>query len=375
MRKQIIWACLLLGGGGAPPSLWAQQVQGVTRPFVAVVEQRTSRWAELFRMEDTARLTPLDLRHFFPEEEALTVSRVWDGTHFFEVMDFTGTTRPEEGMPHPLQRVRHGRGVDFYYADPQQNHALVWAAADAQEWQEHTALLVPRGGHWLLPHSPLPTADQVREWGRAVETNTAERTRVVWDGLTVEYHRGTGVRTERWGQNDSVRRIRYAALPTGDYFLAELEERGRETGANGVCWTGYRRVEWGAPRVDTGAAAVANWLAARGWSNGINGPYSQAKTAWDGGGGSPSEGPLGTSSPWQTWVAVDASGNGRLVARGPLLGVDAEVFVADATGRVVWTHRGPWSGSLDLTDLPGAHVYTVWIQQGGQRHATRWVRT
>ena len=74
------------------------------------------------------------------------------------------------------------------------------------------------------------------------------------------------------------------------------------------------------------------------------------------------------------WVALDGGGNSRLVARGPLVGVEAEVFVADATGRVVWTHRGTWSGSLDLTDLPGAQVYTVWIQQGGQRHATRWVR-
>jgi hypothetical protein len=339
-----------------------------------VVEQRTIRWAELFRMDDTAQLTPLDLRHFYPEEEAQTVSRVWDGTQFFEVVDFTGTTRPEEGMPHPLQRVRHGRGMDFYYADPQQNHALVWTAADAQEWREHVALLVPRGGGWLLPHSPLPTADQVREWGRAVETNTTELTKVVWNGATVEYNRRTGVRTERWGQNDSVRRTRYAVLPTGDYFLTELEERGRATGANGVCWTGYRRAEWGAPRVDTGAAAVENWLAARGWSNGINGPYSLAKTGWGGGESSPSEGPLSPSYPWQSWVALDAGGNSRLVARGPSVGVEAEVFVADATGRVVWTHRGPWSGSLDLTDLPDAHVYTVWIQQGGQRHATRWVR-
>jgi hypothetical protein len=339
-----------------------------------VVEQRTIRWAELFRMDDTAQLTPLDLRHFFPEEETQTVSRVWDGTQFFEVVDFTGTTRPEEGMPHPTQRVRHGRGVDFYYADPQQNHALVWTAADAQEWREHATLLVPRTGGWLLPHSPLPTADQVRDWGRAVETNTAELTKVVWDGLTVEYNRRTGVRTERWGQNDSVRRTRYAVLPTGDYFLTELEERGRATGANGVCWTGYRRAEWGAPRVDTGAAAVENWLAARGWSNGINGPYFQAKTSLEGRADRASVDANSSSIPWQTWVAEGGSRNGLLVARGPLLGVEAEVRVADATGRVVWAHRGPWSGSLELTDLPGAQVYTVWIQQGGQRHATRWVR-
>lgn len=375
MRKQLLWACLLLGGGGAPPSLWAQQVPTGIRPFIAVVEVRTIRWAELFRMEDTAQLTPLDLRHFFPEEEAQTVSRVWDGTQFFEVVDFTGTSRSEEGMPHPLQRVQHGRGVDFYYADPQQNHVLVWTAANAQEWQETSALLVPRAGGLLLSHSPMPTSDQVREWGRAVETNTADRTTVVWDAQRVEYNRRTGVRTERWGQNDSVRRIRYAALATGDYFLTELEERGRETGANGVCWTGYRKTEWGAPRVDTGAAAVGNWLAARGWSNGINGPYSQAKTALERSADRAPEYANSTATPWQTWVAVDPSGNGRLLARGPLLGVDAEVFVADATGRVVWTHRGPWSGWLDLTGLAGAQVYTVWIQQGGQRHATRWVRS
>jgi hypothetical protein len=196
-----------------------------------------------------------------------------------------------------------------------------------------------------------------------------------WFGTVQRSNTTVGrVRTERWGQNDSIRSTRYAALPTGDYFLTELEERGRATGANGVCWTGYRRAEWGTPRVDTGAAAVENWLAARGWSNGINGPYSLAKTGWGGGESSPAEGPLSPSYPWQSWVALDAGGNSRLVARGPLVGVEAEVFVADATGRVVWTHRGPWSGSLDLTDLPDAHVYTVWIQQGGQRHATRWVR-
>ncbi len=372
MRKQWIWACLLLGGGGAPPSLWAQQVPAGTRPFVAVVEQRTSRWAELFRMEDTARLTPLDLRHFFPEEGVQTVSRVWDGTQFFEVADFIATNRPEEGMPHPLQSVRSNRGIDFYYAEPQQNHSLVWTAADALEWHETTSILVPRNGGLLLPHAPWPSSDQIRDWGRAVHSNSPNLTSVQWDDLTVEYDRRTGVRTERWGQKDSVRRTRYAALPTGAYFRAELEEHGRETGANGVCWTGYRRVEWTAPRVDTGAAAVRDWLADRGWSNGINGPYFQAKTLWDGNGASAGAG--NSPAPQQIWVAVDESGSNRLYARGLQTGIDAEIGVTDAVGRLVWTHRGPWNGSLELADVPDNQIYTVWIQHGEQRLTTRWMR-
>lgn len=379
MKKTVVLACLFLGGGGAPPHLWAQQVPAA-RPFVAAVEVATNRWSELFRVEDTAQLTPLDLRHFHAQHEVRKITRVWDGTQWMEVVDRIASDRPEEGMPFPVQTVRNASGVQFYYADSTKNHALTWTADDAAEWRSRAELLVPRLGGWAVDHPPFPDALQIRNWGKSVVENRNGRLTVVLDGRTVVYDGATGLRTERWGTNDSVRRTQYRSNADGTWSLAELEESGRQTGAQGACWRSYRTAHWGLPAVDTGAVAVQQWLAERGWSTGINGPYAAAmkrKGTTESevvAGDSSEEGngrrPAGGSA--EAWVA---SGNSGVELRVPSaqMGVPAEISVLDESGQTIWRESTRWSGGCRLPEVLTAGLYTVRLEQMGAVYSTRWM--
>lgn len=375
MKTILAWASLLLVGVGAPPRLWAQQAPpggNLPRPFVATVESRTSRWAELFRMEDTARLTPLDRRHFVPVEEARSTTTWYDGSRWTEVVDRLSSSHPDEGMPHPLQIVRHAGGLDFYYADPSQNHALPWSSMDQQAWQERVADGLAHSGAGVLPHPPFPSAQQIKDWGKAVVLNTPQILQVRWGNLSVVYEPGKLLRTERWGTGDSVRRTGYRALPDGGYALAWMEESGRETGQNGVCWTGFRLVEWAEPVVDTGNATVSQWLADRGWTGGVTGPYSRQKTVET---GTTSFGDLGdephaarATSPLPLACRPVSEGGWRISGGPFVLHEVCGIQVLDATGRILWQADVPWTNDLQLPGGWPAGLYTVWIRQNS-RHA------
>ena len=371
MKTILAWASLLLVGVGAPPRLWAQQAPpggNLPRPFVAAVESRTSRWAELFRMEDTAQLTPLDRRYFVPVEEVRTTSKIYDGARWLEVVDRRPSSQPDDGMPFPLQTVRHDGGMDFYYDDPRQNHRLTWSSTDHLAWQERVADGLVRQGGLVVPNPPFPSAQQLKDWGKAVVLNTPQLIQVRWGDLRVAYEPGKLLRTERWGTNDSLRRTGYRALPEGGYALAWMEESGRETGQNGACWTGYRRMEWGAPTSDTGRTAVTQWLEDRGWTAGVTGPYSRQKTADEAGISSTARGedaPYPDAGGANPLVCRPQPDGGWLVSGGDFKsGKICAVQVLDATGRLIWQTELLW---LDPVKLPGtwpAGLYTVWVRQG-----------
>ena len=378
MKTILAWASLLLVGVGAPPRLWAQQAPpggNLPRPFVAAVESRTSRWAELFRMEDTAQLTPLDRRYFVPVEEVRTTSKIYDGARWLEVVDRIPTSPSNEGMPFPLQTVRHDGGMDFYYDDPRQNHRLTWSSTDHLAWQERVADGLVRQGGLVVPNPPFPSAQQLKDWGKAVVLNTPHLIEVRWGDLRVAYEPGKLLRTERWGTNDSLRRTGYRALPEGGYALAWMEESGRETGQNGACWTGYRRMEWGAPTLDTGRTAVTQWLEDRGWTAGVTGPYSRQKTEE---GGSelaaqmvPGHANAAPEAALPLVCRPDSEG-GWMVSGGPFsAGEICSVQVLDAAGRVLWQAEIPWAPDAKLPGNWPAGLYTVWVRQGGLRAHVR----
>jgi len=371
MKSILAWASLLLVGVGAPPRLWAQQAPpggNLPRPFVATVESRTSRWAELFRMEDTAQLSPLDRRNFVPVEEARTTTKWYDGARWMEVIDHRPSSQPDEGMPFPLQTVRHAGGLDFFYDDMGQNHQLSWSSTDLVAWQERVADGLASQGGLAVPHSPFPTAQQLKDWGKAVVRNTPQRIQVQWGDLRVTYEPEKLLRTERWGTHDSLRRTGYRALPEGNYALAWMEESGRESGENGICWTGYRRVEWDEPMLDTGHAAVSQLLADRGWTAGVTGPYSRQKTA--------NEAVISPTARREDAPYPDAGGvnplvcrpqpdGGWLVSGGPFRADEiCEIQVLDATGRMIWQTELLWKDSLKLPGNWSTGLYTVWIRQG-----------
>jgi hypothetical protein len=342
---------------------------------VATVESKTSRWAELFRMEDTAQLTPLDRRDFVPVEEARTTSKIYDGARWLEVVDRRPSSQPDDGMPFPLQTVRHDGGMDFYYDDPRQNHRLTWSSTDHLAWQERVADGLVRQGGLVVPNPPFPSAQQLKDWGKAVVLNTPHLIEVQWGDLRVAYEPGKLLRTERWGTNDSLRRTGYRALPEGGYALAWMEESGRETGQNGACWTGYRRMEWGAPTLDTGRTAVAQWLEDRGWTAGVTGPYSRQKTADEAGISSTARGedaPYPDAGGANPLVCRPQPDGGWLVSGGDFKsGKICAVQVLDATGRVLWQAEIPWAPDVKLPGNWPAGLYTVWVRQGGLRAHVR----
>lgn len=227
----------------------------------------------------------------------------------------------------------------------------------------------------MVPNPPFPSAQQLKDWGKAVVLNTPHLIEVRWGDLRVAYEPGKLLRTERWGTNDSLRRTGYRALPEGGYALAWMEESGRETGQNGACWTGYRRMEWGAPTLDTGRTAVTQWLEDRGWTAGVTGPYSRQKTEE---GGSelaaqmvPGHANAAPEAALPLVCRPDSEG-GWMVSGGPFsAGEICSVQVLDAAGRVLWQAEIPWAPDAKLPGNWPAGLYTVWVRQGGLRAHVR----